>query len=251
LYRSGSYRARQAAALVEEIECVQRLHGPFRSIYYDDDTFNIGRGRMLALAEELAGKPWRIPFGCNARSDLFDAEVMKSLADVGLFNLRIGVESGDPEILRLARKDLDLDSVGRCIELAHRFGVKVHVTFTIGLAGESWESVRKTVAFARSIRPDSVAFTITTPFPGTRYFDEAVRDGFLTTRDWNQFNVVTSSVVRTARLSAEEISRAEKYAMRKVYYSPAYLFRRLRYVMSVQEFFALARKGARLLARRY
>jgi radical SAM superfamily enzyme YgiQ (UPF0313 family) len=176
---------------------------------------------------------------------------MRRLAGAGLFNIRIGVESGDPEVLKRARKDLDLDAVRRCIEMARLHDVKVHVTFTVGLAGESWTSVKRTVRFARSIRPDSVAFTITTPFPGTEYWEEVVREGHLMTRDWAEFNVVSSSVIRTAHLSAEEITRAEKYLMRKVYYSPSYLLRRLRYVASGGELLALARKGARVLLHRW
>lgn len=251
MYGSGSYRVRNPRSVVDEIEEAERAFGPFRSIYFDDDTFNLGKRRMLELAMELESRSLALPWGCNARADQFDDESMRRLAAAGLFNIRIGVESGDPEILKRAKKNLELDSVRSCIEMAHRAGVKVHVTFTVGLSGESWDSVERTVRFARSIRPDSVAFTITTPFPGTEYYDEVVREGYLETKDWSRFNVVTSSVIRTDHLSAEEVTRAEKYLMRKVYYSPAYLMRRLRYITSGREMLALARKGARVLFRRW
>jgi radical SAM superfamily enzyme YgiQ (UPF0313 family) len=246
MYRSGSYRVRDPKLVIDEIEHVQDCYGPFRSIYFDDDTFNVDHRRMHQFAQELSRKKWRIPFGCNARTDLFDQETLKELADVGLFNIRVGVESGDPAILKRIKKNLDLGTVGRCIEWAHRAGVKVHVTFTVGLSGESWESVERTVAFAKSIGPDSMAFTITTPFPGTEYYDEVVRAGFLATGDWSQFNVVSSAVIRTETMSPEEITAAERYVMRKAYSSPAFLLRRLKYAMSIQELFALARKGVRL-----
>jgi radical SAM superfamily enzyme YgiQ (UPF0313 family) len=251
MYGSGSYRGRDPRSVVEEMLEAQHRFGPFGSVYFDDDTFNLGKKRMLRLADELDRRSWKTPWGCNARADQFDEETMRRLADVGLFNIRIGVESGDPEILHRAKKELSLDAVRRCIEMAHRYRVRVHVTFTVGLSGESWASVKRTVRFARSIRPDSVAFTITTPFPGTEYWDEVVREGRLVTRDWSKFNVVSNSVIRTKHLSAEEVARAEKYLIRKVYYSPSYLLRRLRYVASSKELFALARKGARVLLHRW
>ena len=68
-----------------------------------------------------------------------------------------------------------------------------------------------------------MAFTITTPFPGTEYYDEVVNDGYLTTSDWSRFNVVSSAVIRTETMSPEDITRAEKYVMRKVYCSPSFL----------------------------
>lgn len=250
-FQSGSYRVRSARSVADEIEEVQGRFGPFRSIYFDDDTFNIGKPRMLEMAAEFRARKFDIPWGCNARPDLFDEEMMARLAEAGLFNIRIGVESGDPEILKRIKKNLDLAAVPRCIDMAHRHGVKVHVTFTIGLSGESWASVRRTAAFARSICPDSIAFTVTTPFPGTSYYDEVVREGFLETRDWDRFNVVSSSVIRTATMSRDEILRAEKYVMRQVYYSPRYMMRRLRYANSGAELGALARKGARFVLGRF
>jgi radical SAM superfamily enzyme YgiQ (UPF0313 family) len=246
MYRSTSYRVRSPKLVVQEVEAIQEQYGPFKSIYFDDDTFNVDHKRMDEFAVELSRKPWKIPFGCNARTDLFDERTLQRLSDVGLFNIRVGVESGDPVVLDRIKKNLDLDSVGRCIGWAHKYGVKVHVTFTIGLSGESWDSVEKTVAFARSISPDSMAFTITTPFPGTEYYDEVVNEGYLATSDWSRFNVISSAVIRTETMSPEDITRAEKYVMRKVYCSPAFLARRLRYAMSLNELFALARKGIRL-----
>lgn len=250
-FGSGTYRVRSPRSVVDEIEHVQRRHGPFRSIFFDDDTFNIGKPRMLEIADEFERRAVDLPWGCNARPDLFDEEIMRRLAGAGLFNIRIGVESGDPQVLERIKKNLDLKSVGRCLELAHRHGVKVHVTFTVGLSGESWDSVKRTVAFARSIWPDSVAFTITTPFPGTAYYDEVVREGNLVTRDWSRFNAISESVIRTKTMSPEEIVKAEKYLMRKVYYSPRYVFRRLRYASGPEELTALARKGVRFLAGRF
>ena len=250
-FGSGSYRVRSPRSVVDEIEYAQKRWGPFRSIYFDDDTFNIGKLRMQTMADEFKRRSLQIPWGCNARADLFDEEMMQRLADAGLFTIRIGVESADPEVLKRTRKNLDLSTVTQCIELAHRFGVKVHVTFTIGLSGESWESVRRTASFAKSLAADSIAFTVTTPFPGTAYYDEAVRDGYLATRQWEHFNVISNSVVRTATMSREDILKAERYVMRKVYWSPGYVLKRLRYASSVPEWSALVKKGVAFVMGRY
>lgn len=247
MYSPGSYRMRAPDNVVREIKHAVERYGPFNSIYFDDDTFNIDKERMMLFADKIRGAGLRIPWGCNARADLFDSESVKHLADSGLFNLRIGVESGDPEILRRAGKDLDLDKVINLVKMAHDNRIKVHATFTIGLAGESWDSVERTIAFAKSMNADSIAFTITTPFPGTAYYDQAVNAGFVSCRDWNDFNVVHSSVVRTEKMTAEEITEAERYAMKKVYMSLPFVVKRLRYSMSVNELLALFRKGLRLI----
>jgi radical SAM superfamily enzyme YgiQ (UPF0313 family) len=126
-FKSGSYRTRSAGSVVDEIEHACEIGGPYKSIYFDDDTFNLGKERMREMAEEFRTRGMSLPWGCNARPDQFDEEMMKALADAGMFNIRIGVESGDPEVLRRIKKDLDLSTVQKCIDMAHRAGVKVHV----------------------------------------------------------------------------------------------------------------------------
>jgi anaerobic magnesium-protoporphyrin IX monomethyl ester cyclase len=250
IYGRGSVRLRKPAAVVEEIRSVMSSEGPFNSIYFDDDTFNIGRERMFEFADAMKTLPAPVPWGCNARPDLFDREILTALKAAGLFSIRIGIESGDPEVLNRVRKNLDLNDVRRCIDLAHDCGIAVHASYTIGLSGESWESVKKTVAFAKSISPDSVAFTVTSPYPGTAYHDEVAAQGFIETRDWSKYNGIDHAVFRTTSLSAEEIVEAEKYVMRKVYYTPSYVLRRFRYASNLGEIATLARKGLRLFFQR-
>ena len=62
-FRSGSYRHRSPKSVVDEIEYAQNHWGPFRSIYFDDDTFNIGKPRMLAMAEEFKKRSASNPVG--------------------------------------------------------------------------------------------------------------------------------------------------------------------------------------------
>src|SRR5947209_7144297 len=114
-FRSGSYRTRSPRSVVDEIEQAQQGFGPFRSIYFDDDTFNLGKQRMMEMAAEFRRRSMDLPWGCNARPDQFDPEMMNRLADAGMFTIRIGVESGDPEVLRRTKKDLDLRTVEPCI----------------------------------------------------------------------------------------------------------------------------------------
>ncbi len=248
MYGPGRYRSRSARAVLQEMNMVFEQHGPFASVYFDDDIFNVGRKRMEEFAGALVDRPGRVPWGCNARPELFDRDLLRKLARAGLFNIRLGIESGDPRIQRRIQKHLDFDAARRCIEDAHAAGVKVHVFYTVGLSGESWESVKRTATFARSIAPDSVSFTITTPYPGTAYYKEALRKGYLITQNWADYNCVRTSVMRTEELTADEVVRAARYLMRRVYYSPSYIVKRFRYAANFREIVTLTRKGLKLLS---
>src|SRR5258707_14924814 len=88
-----------------------------RSFFFDDDTFNLGRQRMLDFAIAMKRRRMQIPWGCNARADHWDREVLQALRDTGLFTLRIGIESGDQRVLDRSGKDLNLEEARRTLEM--------------------------------------------------------------------------------------------------------------------------------------
>ena len=62
LYQGNHYRTRDLEDVVEEMEFLIKKMG-FKSVYFDDDTFNIGKERMLAFCglvkkRGLQNTPW-------------------------------------------------------------------------------------------------------------------------------------------------------------------------------------------------
>jgi radical SAM superfamily enzyme YgiQ (UPF0313 family) len=243
----GAFRPRAPERIVDEMNDIVRAHPGTRSFFFDDDTFNLGRDRMLRFADELERRGPRLPWGCNARADHWDAEVLNRLAQVGLFTLRFGIESGDPEVLARTGKGLDLDEARRTLEMAHRAGIQNHIMFVVGLPGETQASVTRTLRYIESVPHHSVQFSVATPFPGTQMFREAAARGHLVTGEWQHFSGFDHVVMRTDALSAEEVGRQLARARRRVYFSPRFIGRRLRYVRDLRDLPALARKAWRLL----
>ena len=56
------------------------------------------------------------------------------------------------------------------IKYTKKLGIKVHLTFCLGLPGETEQSIQDTVNFIAETKPDSLQFSLATPFPGTSYF---------------------------------------------------------------------------------
>ncbi|HEX4590731.1 MAG TPA: radical SAM protein, partial [Gemmataceae bacterium] len=218
------------------------------SFFFDDDTFNLGRERCLRFADEMDRRQLRMPWGMNARADNWDRELMKRLVATGLFTIRVGVESGDPEVLARTQKGITLEQVRTTLEMAHSLGVRNHVSFVIGLPGETDRTVDNTIRFIKSVPVDSVQFSVAIPFPGTSLFREVESRGHLATRDWPKFNGFDHVVVRTDEMRPEAIRRAVDRARRAVYMSPRFIVRRLSYVRDFRDLRALTRKAFRLMA---
>ena len=212
MYGGGSYRVRAPKNVVDELEILTQEYG-FKSINFDDDTFNLGRERMLDFASEIQKRQLNIPWAIMARADTMDEEVLRALRAAGLYSLKYGVESGCQELVDRAGKKLDLVKVAEVVQLTKALGIKVHLTFSIGLPGETWQTVRKTIDFAKQLDPFSAQFSIVTPYPGSSYFSELEASGRLLTRDWSKYVGSGEAVFDTEFMSAAELREAQKVAL--------------------------------------
>jgi radical SAM superfamily enzyme YgiQ (UPF0313 family) len=214
MYGGHRYRVRDPVDVVDEVEwCVQKYG--FRSISFDDDTFDIGKDRIIRLCGELKQRGLELPWTAMARADTADREMLEAMADAGLYAIKYGVESGVQELVDAADKSLDLAQVRDTVCLTKELGVKVHLTFTLGLPGESQETIQRTLDFASELNPDSVQFSIVTPYPGTTYYDIARENGMLVTDDWVDFDGADRAVIRTEALTSKALEMALNRARRQ------------------------------------
>ncbi|MCZ7584439.1 MAG: radical SAM protein [Deltaproteobacteria bacterium] len=151
MYGNHKYRIRPVKDVVDEMEWLFEHYG-FESAYFDDDTFNLGKKRMLEFAREVKSRNMGRAFGIMARADNMDREILEALKDAGLWGLKYGVESAEQQILDNCEKDLDIEKVKTTVALTHELGIKMHMTFMFGLPGETTETAKKTIDLALDFR---------------------------------------------------------------------------------------------------
>ncbi|MDP8257674.1 MAG: radical SAM protein [Candidatus Alcyoniella australis] len=206
MYGSRRYRKRSVVDTVDEMEWLVRRAG-FKSVYFDDDTFNIDRKRTLMIADEIKRRRIGVPWAIMARADLMDEQLLTALRESGLHSLKYGVESASPDLIRTCDKRLDLDKVKRMVRLSHELGISTHLTFMFGLPGETIDTARSTIDLALELAPESLQFTIATPFPGSRYHRMLSAEGKIVQSDFSRYDGFRSAVVRTDELSAEQLEQ--------------------------------------------
>lgn len=210
IYGGHRYRVRSVNRILDELEFLIKKYG-FKSFYFDDDTVNICKKRMLELCREIK-KRINLPWAIMARADTMDRELLTAFKEAGLYSLKYGVESGDQKLVNDSGKKLDLEKVREIVAITKELGIKVHLTFAFGLPGETKKTIKKTTNFALKLDPESIQFSIVTPFPGSRLYEMAEKKGWLVSKDWSKFNGSSSSVVRTANLTARDMEEAIKSA---------------------------------------
>jgi radical SAM superfamily enzyme YgiQ (UPF0313 family) len=87
----------------------------------------------------------------------------------------------------------------------HELGIRTHLTFSFGLPGETRETMQQTLDLAIELNPFTVQFSISTPFPGTRFYEYARKKKLLLVDDFSAFDGMSRSVVKADHLSAEEL----------------------------------------------
>jgi len=235
LMNGNRYRARDMGQVLEEIEQVSAEYG-FKSVYFDDDTFNVGKQRMLAFCREKKRRGLDFPWAIMARADLMDREILEAMAGAGLTGVKYGVESADERLTDHVNKNLDLGKAVENIKLTKALGIRVHLTFMFGIPGENRRTVNQTINLAKELDPNSVQFSILTPLPGTKIYQELLDKGHLIEADWDRYDGYNSAVIRTDDLTSEELVQAVRRAWR------AWFLNRARHHLSFRDLAFLARR---------
>ena len=213
MYGGSKYRVRDPKDVVAEIAWCKKEYG-FKSFYFDDDTFNIGKQRIMKLCEHIRAAGLNMPWAVMARADQADREMLQAMKDAGLWSIKYGVESGSQALVDACRKKLDLAKVEETVRITRELGLNFHLTFTFGLPGENWDTVHQTIRFAKRMSPDTLQFSIVTPFPGSSYFGELDKKGYLLTKDWNKYDGYNTAVIRTDQMTARDLEKALRMAER-------------------------------------
>jgi radical SAM superfamily enzyme YgiQ (UPF0313 family) len=62
----------------------------------------------------------------------------------------------------------------------HDLGLTIHGDFILGLPGETKESIRNTIKFAKSLDVETIQVSIAHAYPGTEFYEYAKENGFIT-----------------------------------------------------------------------
>ncbi len=213
LYGNRIYRAHNPVRVADEMEMLIREYG-FKGVYFDDDTFNIGKERILKICKEIKIKKIKVPWAIMARADTSDYETLRAMKDAGLCALKFGVESASQELVNNCGKGLDLKVVDKAVEDCKKLGIKTHLTFAFGLPQETQETIKDTIVYALRLNSHSAQFSLVTPFPGTKYYDLLDKNGLLLTKNWKKYDGNRHAVMKTESLSAKQLEAGLKEAKR-------------------------------------
>jgi radical SAM superfamily enzyme YgiQ (UPF0313 family) len=155
----------------------KKLFPHVKEFFFDDDTFNIQKARTVELCAKL--KPLGLTWSCTSRVTT-DYETLKAMKEAGCRLLIVGYESGDAQILKNIKKGATVERALDFQRDCHKLGLVVHGDFILGLPGETAESIRNTIEFAKQLDCETIQVSMAHAFPGTELYDFAKEKGYIT-----------------------------------------------------------------------
>jgi hopanoid biosynthesis associated radical SAM protein HpnJ len=173
-----AWRVRSNDNVARELEQAFRMFPQAKEFYFDDDTFNIRKDRVIDLCKRF--KKIGCRWSCNARVHS-DYETLKAMAEGGARLMIVGFESGDPQILKNVKKGATIEMARTFMKNCKKVGLRVHGDFIIGLPGETKETINHTIEFAKELDCETIQVSLAHAMPGTELHTWADQNGFLAT----------------------------------------------------------------------
>ena len=170
------WRLRSPDDIAAEVKYALEAFPQVKEIFFDDDTFNYRKERTIELCKKL--KPLNFTWSCTSRVTT-DHDTLKAMKEAGCRLLIVGYESGDPQILKNIKKGATIDMAERFTANCKKLGLLVHGDFIVGLPGETRESIRKTIDFAKKLDNETIQVSIAHPYPGTEFYDYAKKNDLI------------------------------------------------------------------------
>src|ERR1700756_1253256 len=171
-----AWRKRSTDDVAAEMAHAKELFPDVKEFFFDDDTFNIQKARTVELCAKL--KPLKLTWSCTSRVTT-DYETLKAQKEAGCRLLIVGYESGNQQILKNIKKGATIERARDFTKDCHKLGLIIHGDFILGLPGETRETIRNTINFAKSLDVETIQVSLAHAYPGTEFHDFAEKNGFI------------------------------------------------------------------------
>lgn len=241
-------RFRSADNVIAEIEECVNKYG-IREFNVLDDTFTLKKDRLMEICRKIIDKNLKIFWICFSRVNTIDEEMAEIMYKAGCRKISFGLESGSQKILDLMHKNATVKMGRKAVQAIRKHKIEAHASFMFGNLGETKETIRETINFAKSLDIDNATFFITSPLPGTYLYKVAKEKGYINENTkWEEFAPLTNThpILVQDNVSEAELIYWQKKAFKEFYLRPKYIWHKLKNIWS-QGGFRTLYEGVRIL----
>lgn len=221
-----TFRKRDPQDVVDEMEYIYHSFDEIGEIFFEDDTFTADHKHVKEICNEIEKRQTKMTFSANARADV-KGDLLKQMRTAGCRELCVGFESSSQEVLKNVKKALKEGNSEKFMKDAKEAGILIHGCFMVGNPGDTPETLRGTLDFAKQLSPNTAQFYPIMAYPGTKAYQELKEKGRLTTTnygEWLDNEGHHNTTVTTENLTSQDLVDFCDQARREFYLRPGYIW---------------------------
>jgi anaerobic magnesium-protoporphyrin IX monomethyl ester cyclase len=204
----GVWRTKSIKRIADEIEFLNETYGGV-FLWFTDDHFKFHmRGKKLS--NELKHRRCKddIMLFLQARTDdvANHPNLVKKLRDAGTYWIMCGIENDAEETLKEFKKGTKRKDAYKTMKILRQNDVFSHAMFVIGTRRDTHMSIERLREFSIDLDPDFAIYTALTPFPGTSYYDEARKNGWIEDTNYSNYDMA-HAIMSTDTLTRKEVQQ--------------------------------------------
>jgi radical SAM superfamily enzyme YgiQ (UPF0313 family) len=238
--------------IVKEFFLLRDQYGA-RDVSIFDDNFLSNHQVVHEVCEELCNKNLGISWSVEARIDCVNREILQCLKKAGCAYIAYGIESGSQHILDYINKRISKDQVREIVRITKEVGIPIRGYFMMGFPSETKEDIEATIRFAIELDLDVASFTLFVPFPATREYERAKKNGIFDPEYYKkvilpEFNFLDVPVYVPEGFTPNSLLKLHRSAYNRYYLRPKILWRKLSSLRSLDDLKAIFHGGYTLIA---
>ncbi|MBD3188483.1 radical SAM protein [Candidatus Bathyarchaeota archaeon] len=171
-------RYRSVENVIGEMQYLHDHFGADEAIIIDDG-FNHDINHAECICDAIADLDFKmhLRFTNGLRADKITPRLAWKLKNAGAYDIVLGIESGNQQVVNKMGKNLDLDMVRKSVMILKKVGITTSGFFMVGIPGETVSTMIDTKQMIRELQLDRALISRVIPFPGTKLHDIVKRDG--------------------------------------------------------------------------
>ena len=200
-------RKRTADLVVDEIERSYERYG-VKIFEFWDETFTVDKKHTQEICKEIIARNLKISWRSMTHANTLDVETAKLMKESGCMLVALGVESGDPTILKQMGKNVTKERVAEARNVLKQVGIRVRGLYIFGHPHETFKTIFRTVRFATKLNAEETCIGILVPYPGTETYQMALKGegGYRKmSLKWSDYNKQIGSAIELKNISRRQL----------------------------------------------